>query len=48
MWLVDDFNSSSDQCLGLFFSNSDVLTKPIVWLGDNPVNSKNDSRLCGC
>ena len=48
MWLGDDFNSGFEQCLGLLFSNSDVLPKPIVWLGDNPVNSKIDSRLFGC
>ena len=47
MWLGDDFNSG-EPCLGLLFSNSDVLPKPIVWLGDNPVYSKNDIRLCGC
>ena len=48
MWLGDDINSGFEQCLGLLFSNLDVLPKPILWLGDNPVISKNDSRLCGC
>ena len=43
MWLGDDFNSGFEQCLGLLFSNSDVLPKPIVWLGNYSVNSKNDS-----
>ena len=48
MLLGDNFNSGFEQCLGLLFSNSDVLPKPIVWFGDNHVNSRNDSRLCGC
>ena len=48
VWLGDDFNSGFEQCLGLLFSKSDLLTQPILWLGDNPVISKNDSRLCGC
>ena len=40
VWLGDDVNSGFEQCLGLLFSNLNVLSESIVWRGGYPVLSK--------